>query len=244
MATVETHYKKLLSNIYAWMLGGFDFQIPKNQEFFKSLRINPERSKVAIDLGAGCGFQSIPLAKIGFSVTAIDLDFNLLQELAANDTTGTVTIIEDDLINFIQHVKSPSELIVCMTDTVLHLESKDMVRNLFNKVFEHLENLGKFVITFRDLSQEIEELDRFFPVKQDENTIFSCFLEYEKNSIKVHDLLYTKESGQWVLCKSFYHKLRLSPSWVESQLTHTGFGQVAIEVKDGLVTVIATKTAE
>ena len=37
----------------------------------------------AVDLGAGCGFQAIPLARLGFAVTAIDLDRKLLAELAS-----------------------------------------------------------------------------------------------------------------------------------------------------------------
>jgi len=78
MATVEAHYQDVLSGVYSWMLGGFDVQIAKNRSFFENHHIQPKGSGVAVDLGAGCGFQSIPLAEIGYSVTAIDLDDNLL----------------------------------------------------------------------------------------------------------------------------------------------------------------------
>ena len=242
MATVEAHYKDVLSRVYSWMLGGFDLQISKNHEFFEIRGIQPVGSKVAVDLGAGCGFQSIPLAELGFSVTAIDLDEDLLCELKEHDTTEAVTVGHDDLLNFDKYVTGPSEVIVCMTDTLLHLESKDKVRILFKKVINHLENAGKFVITFRDLSNKLEELDRFIPVKQDENTILTCFLEYETDTVKVNDLLYTNEDGQWRFHKSFYRKLRLSPNWVEDQLTQAGFAQVTIDVKKGLVTVVAIKS--
>ena len=49
--------------------------------------ITPARSGRAVDLGAGCGFQSIPLARLGFAVTAIDIDRKLLDELHRNAAT-------------------------------------------------------------------------------------------------------------------------------------------------------------
>ncbi len=241
MATVEAHYQDVLSGVYSWMLGGFDVQIAKNRSFFENHHIQPKGSGVAVDLGAGCGFQSIPLAEIGYSVTAIDLDDNLLRELKANDAAGTVTVERDDMINFDKHVSGPSELIVCMTDTLLHLESKDRVRSIFEKVNDHLEASGRFVITFRHLSKPLEEIDRFIPVKHHESTIFTCFLEYETHKVNVHDLVYTNSDGQWSLNKSFYRKLRLSSDWVKKQLLQAGFSNVDIDIENGLVTAVAEK---
>ena len=81
----------------------------------------------AIDLGAGCGFQAIPLARLGFSVTAIDLDRKLLAELkrtpAARRSRRSARIIVD----FRRHAPQPVELVVCMVDTLLHLASQDAV---------------------------------------------------------------------------------------------------------------------
>ena len=239
MATVKQHYAEVLAKVYSWMLGGFDRALGKNTEFFKKHNITPEKSKVAIDLGAGCGFQSIPLARMGFTVTAIDLDEKLLDELQANSGDLKIETVKDDLINFEQYVNS-TELIVCMTDTLLHLESKEKVSSLFRKVFTSLEDEGKFIITFRDLSQELSELDRFISLKSDEQTILTCFLEYEPDTVKVHDLLYKYDRGSWKLNKSFYRKLRLSPQWVDKNLKNVGFSQIESESNNGLVTIIAS----
>lgn len=76
MSTVNQHYSQVLADVYSWMFGGFESGIQKNHEFFKNHKIKSVGSGIAIDLGAGCGFQSIPLAQIGFSVTAIDLEKN------------------------------------------------------------------------------------------------------------------------------------------------------------------------
>ena len=73
MANVEQHYDQVLSEVYAWMYGGFGPALARFTEFFATRGISPQASRRAIDLGAGCGFQSIPLARLGFAVTAIDL---------------------------------------------------------------------------------------------------------------------------------------------------------------------------
>ena len=241
MATVKQHYAEVLADVYSWMFGGYDRAIAKNLEFFNSHQIHPHQSSLAVDLGAGCGFQSIPLAQLGFDVTAIDLDAKLLEELKANSQELNINAIEEDLINFQQHIKTSAELIVCMTDTILHLESKDNLISLFHKVFVSLEEKGTFIITFRDLTNQLSDLDRFIPIKSDEQIIFTCFLEYEPETVKVHDLVYQRNHTGWQLNKSFYRKLRLSKQWVEQQLKNVGFSQIDSTINNGLVTAIVYK---
>lgn len=241
MTTVQKHYDQVLSDVYAWMFDGFDRGIEKNTAFFNEYKIKPSCSGFAIDLGAGCGFQSIPLAKAGFLVLSFDIDKKLLEQLSENSSELSIKTIQDDLINFDTYIDKKAELIVCMTDTLVHLETKDKVVSLFTKVFESLEDNGKFIITFRDLSHELSDLDRFIPVKSDDTTIFTCFLEYEEETVKVHDLVYKKDQGIWNLNKGYYRKLRLSQAWVEEQLQTNGFKISESKTNNGFVTLIATK---
>lgn len=241
MASVAEHYEKLLADVYCWMFGGFEAGFQRNTEFFNTLRLKPEGSGIAIDLGAGCGFQSIPLAKAGYSVTAIDIDVKLLGELKTNGGELPITTVQDDFMNFGNHVKKAPELIVCMTDTLLHLESKERVASLFARVFGALEPGGRFIITFRDLTYELKETDRFLPVRSDENIIFTCFLEYEPETVKVHDIVYKKSEGKWKFFMSWYRKLRLSEQWVDAQLVKFGFNDINSTTENGLVTIIARK---
>jgi hypothetical protein len=241
MPTVEQHYDQVLSDVYSWMSGGFDAAIARNAEFFAELGIAPRGSRVAIDLGSGCGFQAIPLANLGFKVTAIDLDRKLLEELAQHAGAADIEIVQDDLLNFEAHTARGAELVVCMVDTLLHLQSKRDVIAVFDKVQRALEDKGRFIVTFRDLSRELTELDRFIPVRSDDDTIFTCFLEYEPETVKVHDLIYRKRDGRWTFLKSFYRKLRLSQQWVVERLTESGFSAVQASSTNGFVTIIASK---
>lgn len=241
MATVKEHYGEVLCDVYSWMFGGFSNGLKRNTEFFNQLKLRPVGCGTAIDLGAGCGFQSIPLAIAGYSVTAIDLDSNLLNELKNNSNNLPIHCIQGDLIDFDKCITGLVELIVCMTDTINHLESKEKVISLFSKAFAALEPEGKFIVTFRDLTYELTDIDRFLPVRSDENIIFICFLEYEQEFVKVHDIVYKKQEGEWNLFKSFYRKLRLSGEWVTTQLSQCGFNKIDSKVDNGFITIIAYK---
>ncbi|HEY8520050.1 MAG TPA: class I SAM-dependent methyltransferase [Gammaproteobacteria bacterium] len=242
MASAKQHYEELLSDIYSWMFGGLERGVERNAAFFDRLGIRPRGSGTAFDLGAGCGFQSIPLARLGFAVTAVDLDQKLLQELVAHAGPHSVSTVQDDLLEFDRYAEGPVELVVCMTDTILHLESKHDVRRLFRKVYAALEPGGRFIVTFRDLSQELVDLDRFLLVRADDTTILTCFLEYEPGSVKVHDLVHRKQDGAWHLHKSYYRKLRLSRDWVTSELLAAGFADLDVDVMEGgMIAAVATR---
>jgi SAM-dependent methyltransferase len=241
MATVEEHYDRLLADVYSWMYGGWDAALARYTEFFAARDIAPRKSRRAVDLGAGCGFQAIPLARLGFEVTAIDIDRKLLAELKAHTGSEKIKAVCADLVDFRRHAPEPLELVVCMVDTLLHLDSQDVVDRLFDDVFAALEPGGTFIATFRDFSVAAEDLDRFISVRNDERMIFTCFLEFEPATVKVHDLVYRRVDGRWDFAKSFYRKLRLSTAWAVSTLRNVGFERVETELDRGLVVVTATK---
>ena len=222
-------------------MGGFDEAKSNNVEFFKSRNITPSFSGIAVHLGAGSGFQSIPLAELGFNVTAIDLSQKLLNELKSNSNNQPIITINDDILNFRDHVSANCELIVCMTDTITHLKSKDDALKIFQDSFNSLEDGGKLILTFRDLSTELKDTDRFIPVRSDENIIFTCFLEYEPATVKIHDIVYIKTHGKWALNKSCYRKIRLSVEWAENQLLNIGFKLEESSNSNGFQTIVAVK---
>jgi hypothetical protein len=128
-----------------------------------------------------------------------------------------------------------------MVDTLLHLDSEDAVARLCEDVCAALEPGGTFIATFRDFSVETRELERFIPVRSDDRTVFTCFLEFEPHSVKVHDLVYRRVEGRWDFAKSFYRKLRLSTAWSVVALREAGFANVETGLDRGLVVLTARK---
>lgn len=226
------------------MHGGIEAALDRNRAFFDRHGIDrPRGSGVAVDLGSGPGFQAIPLAERGYRVVAIDTDRLLLDELAAHKGKLDVLDAHDDLLRFRRHVEEPVELIVCMTDTLLHLASRDDVRHLFEDCAAALEPGGQLILTWRDMTRELADLDRFLPVRSDADTIFTCFLEYEPDTVKVHDLVYVRNGDAWEFRRSFYRKLRIGVEWVEAELERAGLADPASTTSRGMTTTVARRAA-
>jgi 2-polyprenyl-3-methyl-5-hydroxy-6-metoxy-1,4-benzoquinol methylase len=239
MASVKEHYDKLLALHYSWICGGCELKFEENRKFFQSLGVRPALSGVAVDLGAGSGFQSIPLSESGFKVFAIDLSHDLLAELKSYAEGLSIVAIEDNLLNFTEHIPQNVELIVCMGDTITHLQAHDEVQILLKKAARVIEDNGRLILGFRDLTTELKNLDRFIAVRSGSKNIFTCFLEYEKNHVKVHDIIHEKAGDQWVMKKSYFRKLRISPQWMSDCLQKAGFKIENIDLDNEMITIIA-----
>jgi SAM-dependent methyltransferase len=249
MSTVNEHYERLLSKHYTWMFAAsFEERVDQEKSLLsqalEALKNKPERA-LAVDLGSGPGFQTVALAQLGFSpVIAIDSSAELLDELRSHTSSFSVQIERADLRDLPTIVAAGhASVIVCMGDTLTHLASKADVSALFQDVFDALHSGGAFVITYRDLTKELEGLDRFIPVRSDDNTIMTCFLEYESaESVVVHDLVHTRDGGTWSLSKSSYRKLRLGVDWLVQELEAVGFVVVSEGTAGRLVRVVAAKS--
>jgi hypothetical protein len=241
MASVEEHYENLLALYYSWMYGGFDANFEKNRTFFHRHGVRPVRSGVAVDLGAGCGFQSIPLAEVGFRVIAIDLSHTLLAQLTQQAKDLPIVTIQDNLLAFRKHSPAQVEVIVCMGDTLTHLDTLEEVRDLIQTVHAVLGHEGLLILGFRDMTVTLTGLDRFIPVRSDAQRIFTCFLEFEKEHVKVHDIVYERADDQWNMRKSFFRKLRISQAWIEECWQKVGFAVESHDINHGMVTMLARK---
>lgn len=239
--TAQEHYEKHLAHFYEWMTGDFEKNVKEQLDFFEKIGIKPLQNKIALDLGSGHGLQSIALAKLGFQVKAIDFNQQLLESLRLCGKELGIQTFQRNLLseeNFTQHV----ELIVCMGDTISHLESIKEIRLLLERCFKCLINNGKMILSFRDYGTELIDTQRFIPVKSDENKILTCFLEYFESHVKVTDLLQERKNGQWTQRVSSYYKVRITNQMMEQLLMEAGFRIINNEVTKRMIYLMAEKS--
>ena len=230
MDNVREHYEGLLAKHYSWMVGTpFDVKVAEQrailEDALRPFGTSSDRG-LAVDLGCGPGFQTVALAQMGFApVIAVDLSATLLSELRSHVRSLPIQPIEDDIANLGALVAQGSaHAVVCMGDTITHLGSRSDVLALIRQVAKALTPGGAFVITYRDLSNELTGLDRFILVQSDNDRVMTCFLEFDQpETVLVHDLVYCRENAQWKLEKSNYRKLRLPVQWLEDTMTSAGF---------------------
>jgi SAM-dependent methyltransferase len=244
MTTAREHYETLLADHYSWLFGDFETRVQEQSSFFTTHGITPGEpaKRLAVDLGAGPGFQAIALARLGFRVQAIDFSTKLVRELAERAAGLPVQAIEDDLLHFPHHVIEAPELVTCMGDTLTHLDSLGTVRRLVASVRERIAPGGRFMVTYRDLSLELTGPDRILPVRSDDRTIFTCFLEYTPDRVNVHDIVHVRADGGWQMKASVYPKLRLARSTFEQWLRGAGFEIEHADTVRGLAELVARAT--
>lgn len=224
MQSAGAHYETHLGPIYSWMLGDLEAALARAAAEIDELKLDAAAGAIAVDLGAGLGLHALPLARRGFKVTAIDGCQVLLDELQLRGAGLPITVHNADLLDFRLHIEEKPAVILCMGDTLTHLPAISAVESLLESVADSLASAGVFAATFRDYATKTLEGDaRFIPVRADENRILTCFLEYGKEQVTVHDVLNTKEQGRWRQTVSSYPKLRLAPERVAARLGELGF---------------------
>jgi 2-polyprenyl-3-methyl-5-hydroxy-6-metoxy-1,4-benzoquinol methylase len=238
--TVEDHYANHLGPVYTWMIGDLDAAFSRSDRELDALPLPSKAGGTAVDLGAGFGLHSIPLARRGFTVVAMDTYDPLLKELVSRKGPLPIRTVNADLLAFRAHTPKPIDVIVCMGDTLSHLPNQSCVESLFGEVAASLSPGGLFIATFRDyVSAPLEGDARFILVRSDEQRILTCFLEYADTTVTVHDLLHEREGASWRLSASSYSKLRLSPEWVAERLSSLGLSVRRDTAPGGMIRIAA-----
>ena len=222
MASVSEHYDRVLARHYSSMFGDFDRAVAKQASLMAQAGIAPHEGLRALDLGCGSGVQSIALARMGYDVTAVDQSAELISELQRRTDKPVATRIADIRDPSIYDAQ-PFDVVLCMGDTLPHLSTQEEVSTLLRRAVESLAPGGRLILSLRDQTTDLHELDRIIPIEQNDELLWTCFLEYEPDRVKVYDLIHERDlSGNWHFVKSYYWKLRLRPHGIERALVDLG----------------------
>ena len=239
--SVKEHYDNHLAHFYSWMIGDFN----KGKDSFKDFCINhdikPNKTGFAIDLGAGNGIQSIALGEIGYKVIAVDFNDKLLTELKAKTNGLPVELRKDDIRNVKTFSNSLVDLVICCGDTISHLDTFEQLDKLMQDCFNLLDDNGHLILTFRDYSFALTDIQRFIPVKSDENRILTCVIDYSDDKITVTDLLHEKINGTWIQKISSYDKLRIRTDYIIDKAEKIGFSIIENENKNRMIHLLLKK---
>jgi len=239
MSTVLQHYANHLGPIYLWMAGGFERAIEMGRSDLRALDVPIRPGMTALDLGAGFGMHAVPLAQAGCSVTAVDSSEILLRELQQHSEGLAIRVAEGDLLDFRRHIDGPQSLVLCMGDTLTHIQSQEEVAHLFKEVSEVLAPDGVFAMTYRNYSTPASGTGRFILVRSDDSRIHTCLLEEGPTHMDVSDVIHERSGDAWRMEVSSYKKLRLAPEWVLRALREAGMTPEASPGPRGMIQVVA-----
>jgi len=238
---VADHYARVLGPIYGWMLGDFESAVSRTVALLESWGLGPGQGGAAVDLGSGNGLHTLSLARLGYSVTAVDLCQPLLGELQARAVGLPVRTVWADVLGFPRHLDGPTAVIVCMGDTLTHLPSRAAARSLVGSAAAALAAGGRLVLSFRDYTRPLEGDARFIAVRSDADRIHTCFLEYGPETVRVHDLVHSRSGATWTQTVGSYSKLRLDPEVVLGWLRAEGLSVTDAGAERGMRTIIGLR---
>lgn len=117
-----------------------------------------------LDLAAGTGNYSIALSKLGFKVVAVDLDDEMIRKIQAkNDEEKTsVKPYKLDMKNIHEIKSCKFDGIICIGNSLVHLENIGEIRNVLEKMYSLLSDNGVVILQIvnydRVLKNGVKEL--------------------------------------------------------------------------------------
>lgn len=240
-AGTRDQYDLLLGPAWLWICGGMEPNIRKNARFFRDHGVAPSSGGTAVDLGAGCGFSSLALAGMGYRVVAVDFSRPMLETLMCHAGDAPVRAVPADILDFPAWAGEEPCLVACTGDTITHLPGEDAVDRLIRQCARELAFGGTLVISCRDYSAGLCGSSDVIPVRQDPGRVFLCRLEYLPATVRVTDILYTRESGRWERHAGTYPKLRIASRTLGAMVTGAGLEVAECGSCDGTITVIGKK---
>ncbi|PJZ68315.1 methyltransferase [Leptospira perolatii] len=234
MISPKQHYENFLSEKYAWMLGDLPEKEKEELELFESWGFSPQKNGYAWDLGSGNGVQSLPLAKLGFKVLAIDFSENLLNELKSRSKTDQIQTKVADIRDPTLYTGESPELLICMGDTLTHLESQMEVGDLLSTWASFLMDGAKLVLGYRDLSSGKDGDKIGFVVRSEREKIFSCLLTFATGIVEVTDIFHEWNGGSWNYQMSTYHKIVLPLDRMIESISKRGFALLHQKERNGM----------
>jgi 2-polyprenyl-3-methyl-5-hydroxy-6-metoxy-1,4-benzoquinol methylase len=188
------------------MMGGAERCLSSARELLDFAPL-PTSGGMALDLGCGAGFHARALAERGMSVVAVDSSTDLLAELRDVCAGLDVEAISGDLTDLeALERRGPFSAILCVGDTLTHLETHDAVNRLVDAAARRLAPDGVLVFEFREQPQTMSANDSVFTVRSDRDRIMQCVLHFEPDRVWVTDVVHEWDGQAWQTIKSTYPK--------------------------------------
>jgi SAM-dependent methyltransferase len=241
MSTAAEHYERHLAPVYLWMAGGRDVALHSGDAEVDGLGLPPAHGDIVVDLGAVFGMHAIPLTRRRARIIAIDASAELVRTLKEIGSGLPIQAIRDDLLSFQSHISETPSAILCVGDTMTHLPNFSAIEMLIPVASIELAPGGLFVISFRDYSVPRAGDERFIFIRGDETHLLTCFLEFEAQVVRVHDIIHERTSNGWRSRVSHYPKLRLAPERLIGSLESHGFNVRRESGMAGMVRLVARR---
>ena len=158
----------------------YDLIFPVGEEqlrFLKEVAGNPP--KAILDIACGTGGYSLELGRMGYNMTASDLDGRMLEQLEDKSKAEgcSVTLVESDMLKLDQKLSARFNMAFCIGNSIVHLQSLQQIRDFLTSTKSLLENEGSLVLQIINFDRIILRDVRNLPTIENKN----AGLTFERN---------------------------------------------------------------
>jgi 2-polyprenyl-3-methyl-5-hydroxy-6-metoxy-1,4-benzoquinol methylase len=169
----------------------YDYIFPTGKEqvnFIREAAGSPP--KTLLDIACGTGGYSIELARLGYEVTAADIDPAMVMGLKSKlvNQDFKINCIQAGMLNLEKEIHSRFDLAFCIGNSLVHLDGKAEVQEFFKSVKKLLKKEGKLVIQIINFDRILNKSVKELPVikNDDIGLVFERYYRYEEHKNKVY----------------------------------------------------------
>ncbi len=171
-------------NFYRQLSEFYDTIFPLNEQSVTFIRSKIAKGPI-LDLAAGTGNHSIALAKLGYKVTATDLDQNMVEKIKGKAVANNVPIETHQLAmeELDQFQQTRFSTIICIGNSLVHLQSFEDVANVVSEMYDLLDAGGKLFIQTVNYDRVLSDGITKLPDIERENVAFYRTYEHQQDKI-------------------------------------------------------------
>jgi glycine/sarcosine N-methyltransferase len=168
-----------IADFYPLFYKDWDIQLEREGLTLRSIFRN-KGVETILDVACGPGTQTIPLAKLGFSVVGVDPSIEMLKKAqrTADEYDASAEWHRADFLSLMDVIDGPFDAIVCKGNSLPHLLTDEEIEITIQTFFELLRPGGVLVIGLRDFEMMLTHRPRFLPGfdhQDDDDTEFITF---------------------------------------------------------------------
>jgi ubiquinone/menaquinone biosynthesis C-methylase UbiE len=124
----------------------YDVVFPLDMDTVKFLSEDLKSGSNVLDLACGTGEYSIALSKLGSSVTGVDLNGEMIKIAEEKAENLDVSFIEKDMTKLNDFQNKKFNLIFCIGNSIVHLNSKIKIKKFIKDMYDIMDNDGVIII--------------------------------------------------------------------------------------------------
>lgn len=211
----------------------YDAVFPANEKQVKFLSGLVDEDAKILDVGCATGTYAIPLARMGFDVFAFDLGnemIDILHEKEEKEQMEEMKLktFKMDMRDIAKLGVRNFDLVYCIGNTLVHLNSKTEVKDVLTDIYEALADKGKFVLQIVNYDRVIKDGVTELPTieRSQEDVTFERKYNSVDGKIEFKGILSVKKGEKVDVFEETTELLPLLQGELEEYINEIGFKSV------------------